>query len=498
MIITDTTTHIVLSYGGPSRPKIVEVPKANLQLVKDTARDTIILQVNEVDSSKGVSASHEIKYDEVTSPSTASFNALWTLITGYAATGSSLVQLVDAGGSPLLPGGNPPALTDGTQLTGVLDPDGNEIYPNGKPVSLTASFTRPADTTNYTAGDKVGAATANVKQKETISLTGSAPAKQKEILTLTGASGTAVISAAGTLTKTITFATGGTMDLAQTATDFYTDNAAFYLVEGITLTASTNTLVFEAVTAGTPIVPPVITPATGDLSGTVANSVANVVVGVAIVTMTAGLTRNVTWTGATIDTTAAAFVTDFAADYLALGVVVTSLTNTIIFEASVAGVPFTAPVITNSVGDLAGTVAHTLANVTIVPITFTDAVNINGGGNFLFDFLVETDAVQFASTTQRLWLYHTVPTSIVGDNVAHVSLIANHDKRNSTQYVDVLFDALLAGSDVVFARPSSPVSIEFVAAAASKNMYVVMQTLSAVTTPKSGGIFYFNINAIKL
>lgn len=430
------------------------------------------------------------KYDEFTVNSVV-YGSIALLFEALAAVvyNSDLVTSVDAITT---------ALTDKTQLTGVVDPDGNEIYPNGKPVRLTASFTRPANTSDYAAGDRVGEAVANVKQKETISLTGTAPAKQKEILTLTGASGTAVISAAGTLTKTITFATGGTMDLAQTATDFYIENAAFYLVEGITLTASTNTLIFEAVTAGAPIVPPVITPATGDLSGTVANSVANVVIGVAIVTMTAGLTRNVTWTGATIDTTAAGFVTEFAADYLALGITVTSSTNTIIFEASVAGVPFTAPVITNSVGDLTGTVAHTLANVTLVPITFTDVVNINGGGSSLLEILIETDAVQFASTTQRLWLYHTSPSGIVGDNVAHVSLIANYDNRNATQYIDVVFDALLAGSDEVFGRPASPVSIEFVAALTSKNMYVVMQTLSAVVTPKSGGIFHFNINALKM
>jgi hypothetical protein len=44
--------------------------------------------------------------------------------------------------------------------------------------------------------------------------------------------------------------------------------------------------------------------------------------------------------------------------------VVTASTSHLIFTANVAGVPFTAPTITNVSGDLAGTVAETTANVT--------------------------------------------------------------------------------------------------------------------------------------
>ena len=62
-------------------------------------------------------------------------------------------------------------------------------------------------------------------------------------------------------------------------------------------------------------------------------------------------------------TTAANFVTANAAYYLALGIVLTSDAEDIIFESSIAGVPFTAPTL---IGEqlLYGTVTHTTANVT--------------------------------------------------------------------------------------------------------------------------------------
>jgi len=95
--------------------------------------------------------------------------------------------------------------------------------------------------------------------------------KQKDTITLSGSSGTASITVAGGLTKTVTFSG----NLTTTATNFKTANAAAYLAQGITLTSSTNTLIFESVTAGEYFDNPIITNATGDLAGTVANTVTN-------------------------------------------------------------------------------------------------------------------------------------------------------------------------------------------------------------------------------
>lgn len=89
--------------------------------------------------------------------------------------------------------------------------------------------------------------------------------------------------------------------------------------------------------------------------------------GTANVTLAGGLTKLATF-GTDLATTAAAFVTSHAAAYLAVGIVLTSessgATNgVLVFTAEVGGTAFTAPVITNATNNLAGTVAHTTANI---------------------------------------------------------------------------------------------------------------------------------------
>ncbi len=78
----------------------------------------------------------------------------------------------------------------------------------------------------------------------------------------------------------------------------------------------------------------------------------------------------------TLVNAATKFVTDWAASYLPGGVVVTSLGKVITFEASTAGIDFTgSTTITNTTGDLTGTVANVVANSSgttkIIDITFS-------------------------------------------------------------------------------------------------------------------------------
>lgn len=84
-------------------------------------------------------------------------------------------------------------------------------------------------------------------------------------ITLTGTSGTATITGVGGLTKTATFDT----NLNTTASNFVTANATAYLAVGITLTASTSSLIFTPTTATDFTSDPAIANATGDLAGTV-------------------------------------------------------------------------------------------------------------------------------------------------------------------------------------------------------------------------------------
>src|SRR5690606_14312601 len=61
-------------------------------------------------------------------------------------------------------------------------------------------------------------------------------------------------------------------------------------------------------------------------------------------------------------TTASDFVNDYAADYDAAGVTLTSNGADLIFTAEVAGTGFASPTVTTLTGDLAGTVVNTTAN----------------------------------------------------------------------------------------------------------------------------------------
>lgn len=283
------------------------------------------------------------------------------------------------------------ALTRGGQQTQVVDAAGENMFVSTPVREISASLTRPADTANYAPGDHISAAVANVKKKDTV--------------TLTGTGGTANISAAGGLTKLATFAT----DLA---------------------------------------------------------------------------------------TTAANFVTAHAAAYLAVGIVVTSSGSGLIFEANVAGVPFTTPVITNVTTDLAGTVANTTSNVTLVPVLLDDMSSDLGEGGIIMDVVVTTTITQLAGQTLRIWLFNATPSGIVGDNVAFTNLVANASKRVGSGYVDVPLNALLTGSDSIVGVASPAAS--FKCATSDTTIYALVQTLGAATAPTSAGIINMKFTVINL
>ncbi len=101
----------------------------------------------------------------------------------------------------------------------------------------------------------------------------------------------------------------------------------------------------------------------GDITGSAVAQVETVTltgtVGTADVTM-GGLTKLATF-DSDLATTHAAFVSDHAAAYAAVGITLTG-TTTLIFTATVAGVPFTPGTVVGVFTDLVGTVAHTTPN----------------------------------------------------------------------------------------------------------------------------------------
>jgi len=203
-------------------------------------------------------------------------------------------------------------------------------------------------------------------------------------LTLTGTAGNATVGAAGGLSKVAAFDS----DLTTTAANFVTDHASAYLAEKIVVTSDGAVITFTAQYAGYDFTTPTITTITGDMGGSVANTAANGTGTAQVDTLTvSGNDGKVTVTGAgslskdiefdtDLSTTAAAFVSDYAADYAAEGITVTSSTADIIFTAAEAGTAFTSPVKNQVVGDLAGSVANTQANVAAV--AQVDTITLTG------------------------------------------------------------------------------------------------------------------------
>ena len=250
---------------------------------------------------------------------------------------------------------------------------------------VIVELARPADTTAYTAGDLIGAATvavkkkdtitlsgalaqkqknivtltngAPVKQKQTISFAGTAPTKQKETVTITGSSGTFNVTMAGNLTKLATYHTSPTV----TAEDFVTDHAAAYLGQNIVVTSDGADLIFEAYAIGQDFVAPEIVQLTGNLAGSVAHTTAAVPI-TEIDLMGSSIGFALTIDDA-IATALATFVTNNATSFLGIGVVLTSDSADLILEAETAGTGFTEFVATTESGNIVGTSATTQANV---------------------------------------------------------------------------------------------------------------------------------------
>ena len=91
---------------------------------------------------------------------------------------------------------------------------------------------------------------------------------QVDIITLTGTSGTATITLAGGLTKTVTF----NSDLHTTAIDFVNSFYADYIAQGIIISVVNDAILFTTTVPGVTFTHPAIANASGDLTGTINNT----------------------------------------------------------------------------------------------------------------------------------------------------------------------------------------------------------------------------------
>jgi hypothetical protein len=276
--------------------------------------------------------------------------------------------------------------------------------------------------------------------------------KQKDTVTLTGTGGAATISGAGDLSKTFSFDTL----LATTATAFFNAHKDEYLTKGIVVTHIGDAIIFEAEVAGVAFTSPVITNVPFDLHGTNVATQPNVTAvkqkttvtltgtsGTAAITGAGFEARIVTWdTGLT--ETAAAFVTDFALDYSGVGITISSDGANIIFEADVAGTPFTVPTILNAAGNLDGTVDPTTANR--VAVKQVDTLTLDG-----------TIGSCDVTGTEGLTKGATFATSPTVTAAAFVTAHATSYLPNvvvTSDGADIIFTAAAAGTG--FTSPAAP------------------------------------------
>lgn len=293
--------------------------------------------------------------------------------------------------------------------------------------SLTDSFTRPANTTDYSAGDAIAPYALQVKQKDTI--------------TLAGDFGTASITSGG-VTKVATFVTSPTA----TATAFKNANVSDYLAAGIVLTNSGADLIFEASSVGVPFLTSIVY-GTSDLDGTVAHTTANVtaVKQKETLTLTGTIGEALITYGAfnfpiqfdtNKATTAGNFATAKAEDFLEEGVVLTNSGDTLVFEAQTAGTAILVPSIATVVGDLTGAVAHTQANVTAQKKK--DTVTLTGAsGNVLIE----------GTIAEHVFDYITTPTLTASGYVTAKAADYLPDVVLTSDGADLIFEAAVAGTD---------------------------------------------------
>lgn len=321
---------------------------------------------------------------------------------------------------------------------------------------------------------------------------------QVETITVEG-TGFATIGAAGGLTKSLSV-TGLIPDGLVT---FVEDNAADYLEQAIILTSDGADLIFTAETPGTSFTAPTITNVVG-MSGTVAHTTANraPVKQVEIITATGtfgqatiaaagGLTKVLDATTSIADGWKAFKAANLAL-YDAQGIIILENGSTLTMTAKTAGTGFTAPTITVR-ANLTGTDAVTLANTSLLPLTFSGLATEAGGGGIIYKATAESDMTAMAATVLRLWLFNAIPSGIVADNAAYVTAYANSSKLLG--YIDITFDAAGGSSDAVFGQ--ARVVDEYVCASDDVDIYVIPQTVTGFT-PTSGGKLRITLDVVKM
>lgn len=209
-------------------------------------------------------------------------------------------------------------------------------------------------------------------------------------------------------------------ELSTVASEFITSHASAYTAGGVIVTSDGNEIIFTSSVAGQDFTGATsITNASGDLSGSVEHTVGNSSSQAQIDTITItpssggsgtadiycnGVIREITW-AVNRALSISNFVSNHSAAYAAAGVTLTSTISTLIFTASVAGVPFINPTyIQNLSGTISGTIANTQANITgVARVDTITLTGTTGTANITCDGVTRLASITTVEAHTRTW-----------------------------------------------------------------------------------------------
>jgi hypothetical protein len=148
---------------------------------------------------------------------------------------------------------------------------------------------------------------------------------------------------------------------------------------------------------------------------------------------------------------------------------------------------FTRPADTSAyaVGDL---IANSTTAASVVPMALAVA-RINGGTGIIRKLRLKTNDAAWKNAVVRVHLFELSPTVTVGDNgVFNAAETLACTESSYIGYADVTLGKQFSDSVKGFAMPGEGVEWTFVAAAASQNVYALLEARTALT-PASAALF---------